>query len=370
MVMLPIIIYDRSFVPLSGTQDDDFAGVMNSQKIEISPDIIFKIILILLGLWFLYLVREVIILLVISIILVSTMEPAVDWLQKKKVPRSVSVLGIYVILIAVLAASFSLLIPPLVSQFHDFTQNYPVYSQKVIDFFGSIKEFILANHLNIDTNSVFQEISGQVSNFTKNIFSTTVGFFSGVISIIVVFSLSFYMSVEEDGIKKFISSITPKKHRAYAVSLTERIKYKLGKWFAGQLALMLLIAVFDFVGLALAGVPYALILAIFAGIMEIIPYVGPIISAIPGVVLGFLVSPLTGFLALLVYIIAQQFENHVVLPQVMKRAVGLSPITVILVLLIGAKIAGTLGAILAVPVATAVSLVVKDYMEHREKNEV
>ena len=128
----------------------------------------------------------------------------------------------------------------------------------------------------------------------------------------------------------------------------------------------MIIGILDTVGLYLVGVPYALVLGIFAGVMEIIPYMGPIISAIPGIVLGFLVSPTTGLLAFVVYLVAQQFENHVVVPQVMKKAVGLNPIVVILALMAGIKIAGTLGAILAIPVATAFGIFISDFMNKKE----
>jgi predicted PurR-regulated permease PerM len=119
------------------------------------------------------------------------------------------------------------------------------------------------------------------------------------------------------------------------------------------------------VGLSIVGVPYALVLGIFAGLMEIIPYVGPIIAAIPGVILGFIISPTVGFLALLVYLLAHQFEGNVVVPIVMKKAVGLNPIAVILALLIGAKLAGILGAVLSIPIAASISVYVGDAMEHK-----
>lgn len=343
-----------------------FIKMAEPTKIEISTGIIFKTIFIVLCLWFVFLVRDVLILLIISVIIVAAIEPAVDYLQKKKIPRSLSVLAIYVLLFALIGGGFSLLVPPIVSQIQDFSQNYPQYSQKFRDSIDPIRSFIEINHINITSEQVFSELGSGVTNFTKNIFSKTVGVFSGLISVIVVFSLTFYMSVKEGAITNFVASVTPKNHRKYAVDLTDRIKEKIGKWLLGQFLLMFLIAIFDFVGLSLIGVPYALVLAIFAGIMEIIPYVGPIISAIPGVFLGFLVSPTVGFLALAVYVVAQQFENHVIVPQVMKKAVGLNPIAVILALMVGAKIAGTLGAILAIPVATAVGLFVGDMMNRKE----
>jgi predicted PurR-regulated permease PerM len=337
---------------------------MQNQTVDISIGVILKVILALLGLWVLYLVRDVIALLIVSIIFVSAIEPAVDWLQRKRIPRSASVLGIYAIIIALLGIAISFIIPPIIDQFQALSENYPAYSQKVSDLFGGIQSFINSNHITIDTSQLLGNLGNEVSSFSRNIFSTTLGVFSGIISLIVIFSLTFYMSVEEDGIKKFIVSVTPRKHRDYAKSITDRIKRKIGNWLIGQLFLMLSVFILDYIGLTLVGVPYALILAIFAGILEIIPYIGPIISAIPGVVIGFLISPVTGLLALLVYVLAQQVENHILTPQIMKRAVGLNPITVIVVLLIGAKLGGIMGAILAIPVATTLSLFVKDFMEN------
>jgi len=342
---------------------------MPKQSIEISTNIIFKTILIILGLWFLFLVRDVIVLLIVSLIFVSAIEPAVDFLQKRKVPRAASVLGLYAVLISIFSLAVSFLVPTISQQIGELTRDYPAYSQKVTDFFLAVNSFITRNHINIDTNQILGSFGSEISNFSQNIFSTTLGIFSSIISLIVIFSLTFYMSVEEDGIKKFIAQVVPKRHHDYALNLAERVKHKIGSWLIGQFFLMFIIFLIVYIGLTLAGIPYALILAIFAGIMEIIPYVGPIISAIPGVALGFLVSPTAGILALVVYVLSQQLENHIITPQVMKKAVGLNPVTVILALLIGAKLAGTIGAILAIPVATSLSLVVKDYMEYRAKSQ-
>jgi predicted PurR-regulated permease PerM len=333
------------------------------KKIEISSSIVFRTASILLGFWFLYAVRDVLALLFISVIIVSSIEPAVDWMQKKKIPRAVSVLGIYILLFALIGILISFLIPPLVAQSKDFSHNFSQYSKNLDNSLGVVRGFL---KIDLDEAQLFQDIGSSFASVSKNIFSKTVGFFSGFISIIVVLSLTFYMSVKEDAINSFVVSIAPEKHKKYVLSFTERIKDKIGKWMLGQLLLMFIIGVLDFIGLYLAGVPYALILAIFAGIMEIIPYMGPIISAIPGIILGFLVSPTVGFFALLVYMGSQQLENHIITPQIMKKAVGLNPIAVILALLVGVKLGGVFGAIIAIPVATAISIFIKDLMERSE----
>ena len=339
------------------------------RNIQISTDIVFKTVLILLALLFLYIVREVIILFFISVILVSAMEPAVNFLQRKKIPRTLTVSIIYILLLAIIGIAISFLIPPLIAQIQDLSQNFSQYAAKIESFLGPVNDFIKTNHINLGTTQFLGNVGSSLSSATGNIFSETVGVFSGLISAVVIFSLAFYMSVEENAIIGFIISVAPIKHKEYARSLTERIKYKIGRWLLGQIFVMLIIFILDSIGLYLVGVPYPLILGLFAGVMEIVPYVGPVISGIPGVILGFLISPTTGFLALLVYFIAQQFEGNVVVPLVMKKAVGLNPITVILALLAGAKLGGFLGVILSIPVAAAVGLVIGDIMEHQNEKQ-
>lgn len=338
---------------------------MGNKKIEISAGIVFQAVAILLALWFIYVIRDIIVLLFISVILVSAMEPAVDYFQKKKIPRAMTVLVIYILLLAIIGVAVSFLIPPIVSQTQELSQNFSQYAGKLEGFLGPFNTFIQNYHINFGTSQILDNLSSGLSSFAGNIFSETIGVFSGLISAVVVFSLAFYMSAEENAIKNFIVSIVPDKHEKYAANLTERIKNKIGKWLLGQISVMLIIAVLDAIGLYIVGVPYAIILGIFAGLMEIIPYVGPIISGVPGVILGFMISPTTGFLAFCVYFVAQQFEGNVVVPMVMKKAVGLNPITIILVLLIGFKLAGILGVILSIPIATALGLFINDLMDNR-----
>ncbi|MEI7425324.1 MAG: AI-2E family transporter [Candidatus Moraniibacteriota bacterium] len=339
---------------------------MQKNEIEISTGIVFRTIFVLLAIWFLYLVLDVIALVVIAVIITSAMDPLVDWLQTKKIPRTVGVLGLFLLLFLAIGLAISFLFPPMIAQFQDFSQNFPRYFQTGEASFAHLKDFFVSKNINLDLQQLADNFTGSITSLSGSIFSKTASVFSGFISIVVVFSLAFYMTVEESGIKKFIVSVTPDKYKVYAADLTTRIKEKIGKWMLGQLFLMLMIFVLDAIGLYLVGVPYALILAIFAGVMEIVPYIGPIISAVPGVILGFLISPTTGFLALLVYLIAQQLENNLIVPQVMKKAVGLNPVTTIIALLVGLRLGGVMGSILAIPVATAISLAVNDFIEKRK----
>jgi predicted PurR-regulated permease PerM len=344
--------------------------MIDKRTVDISTGIIFRTILIILGLWFLYLIRDIIAIFFIALIMTAAIEPSIKWLTRRKIPRSFSVLIIFLVLFLILGLVVSFLIPPLVGQFKSFTQNLPAHLDKFTQTFGGVEIYFKSYGIEFSSRSFLANLGDNLSQSGGKVFSTTVGFFTGIITMIAIMSMTFYLSVKEEGMDKILGSVTPAEHRVYVVSLAERIKEKIGKWLQGQLLLMLIIFILDFIALYFLGIPYALILAIFAGILEIIPYLGPIISAVPGVILGFLVSPLTGLLALAAYVVVQQFENHIIVPQVMKKTIGLNPVVVILALLIGAKLGGILGAILAVPLAAAISVFVGDLIQKNEKQNV
>lgn len=336
-------------------------------NIEISTGTIFRTLLIILGCWFLYLVRDIVALLFISLVIVSSIEPAVNWMHERKIPRSLGVGIVYLLLFSIIGLSISFLIPPLTEQFRDLYSKLPEYSQRVEQSLQGIKDYFQTQGNMLDIQNLIGQSNSSFSEISGNIFSRTVGVFSGFVSAIVVLALVFYMAVKQDGIGNFVALVIPEKHKEYALSLTSRIKAKIGRWMTGQLLLMVIIFALDFLGFYFIGVPYALSLAIFAGLMEIVPYVGPIVSAIPAVILGLTISPMTGLMVLILVFAIQQFENHVIVPQIMKKALGLDPIAIILALLIGLKLGGVLGAILAIPIATAIGVVIEDLMKKPEK---
>lgn len=333
---------------------------MEKREITISAKETSKIIFIILGILVLYLVRDIIALFFLSIIFTATLDPFIDKLQKKNFPRPLSVFLIYIFTFLFIGITISFLIPPLVSQFEEFSKNLPFYGEKISTSFKGVETYAQSYGIYFNTSEALRDYLGGLVQTSSRIFSTTVEVFAVFVSIIVVLSLTFYMSVKEDGMKNFIVSLTPSGKRGYVVSLVERIQRKIGRWMFGQILLMLIIFVLDFIVLSVFNIPYALILAMLAGILEIVPYLGPIISATIAALVGFMISPITGLIVLLSLTAIQQLESHVIVPQIMKKAVGLNPVVVILTLLVGAKLGGTIGAILAVPIATAVGVFVND----------
>jgi predicted PurR-regulated permease PerM len=336
---------------------------MERRQLSISTGTFLRIALVILGLWFLYLIRDIVALLFLSVILTATLDPLIDWMAKKKISRAVSVMIVYMVMVVLLSLLLSFILPPLVSQFQDFSKNIPIFSERLTQTFSGIESYAKSYGMQFDSHEFLQNIFGGLFQSSGQIFSTTINVLTFFISALVILALTFYMSVKEDGMNKFIVSITPAAKKDYVISLADRIKGKIGKWFAGQLFLMFTIFVMDFIALSIFGIPYALILALMAGLLEIVPYLGPIISATLAAMVGFLISPTTGLIVLGVLTVIQQLESHVIVPQVMKRAVGLNPVVVILSLLVGAKLGGTIGAILAVPIATSIGVFVNDIVD-------
>lgn len=336
---------------------------MERKIIDISTSTIIRVFAIFLLLWVLYLVREVVVLFFLSVILTATLDPLISWMTKKKISRSLAVFIIYLILFLGVAIIFSFLIPPLVGQFKDFVKNLPAYNEAFAKSFSGFEQHALSYGINFNSHELLQNLSGNLFQSSAQFFGATVSVVTFFISTLVVLALTFYMSVKEDGMNKFLLSITPEAHGQYVISVANRIKSKIGKWLAGQLILMVIIFILDFIALSIFNIPYALVLALLAGLLEIVPYLGPIISATLASLLGLLISPFTGLVVLAVLTVIQQIESHIIVPQIMRKAVGLNPVVVILSLLIGAKLGGTMGAILAIPIATSIGVVVGDLVE-------
>ena len=340
-----------------------------NRNIEISSGTILRTVLILLLLWFLYLVRDILALVFVAIIIVSAIDPIVDWCQKKRIPRSLAVLVIYVLAISIVGTAISFLVAPIASEIRGLGENFPNLVEKFSGYFRGVQNYATSHNLQQQISNFSGSVTNSFSQIGTNIFSGTISFIGGIFSFLVVLSFAFYMSVEEKGVKKFFTSIAPAEHGEYVAGLVDRIQFKMGRWLLGQITLMVIIFAIDYVGLLIIGAPYALVLAIMAGLLEIVPYVGPIVSAIVAASIGFLHGPVTGLLVLALFAIAQQLEGYVIAPLVMKKAVGLNPVVVILALLLGAKLGGVMGVIIAVPVATMVSEVAGNLVRKRETSE-
>ncbi len=332
----------------------------NSQSINISSSTIFRAIIILVGLIFLYLIRDILLIVLIAIVVASALNGPVSWLQRHRVPRLLGVIFIYLLFSLLIGLVVSLVFPPLAEQVKQLASHFPEFMEKI----GlSFQEWWGKYRIEGNLQSLLDKISSRLSQAASSVFGTIIGLFGGLFSAIIVLVISFYLAVQEKGVKRFLVSLTPDEHQHYLADLIERIQVKIGSWLRGQLLLMLIVGLLILLGLHLLGVKYALTLALIAALFEIVPYVGPIVAAIPAVILAFVQSPVLALLVIILYVVVQQIENYLIVPQVMKKTVGLSPIVIIVVMLIGAKLAGILGIILAVPLTAAAAEFFKDFQK-------
>ena len=332
----------------------------NSQTINISTSTVFRIILIILGLVFLYLIRDILIIVFLSVVIAAAINGPVSWLQRHKIHRLLGVIFIYLSVLLLVGLIVTLIFPPLSEQIKQLAAHFPEITGKI----GlSVQEWYGHYQAQGDLQGFLDNLGNKLAQAASSVFATTISFFGGLFSAVIILVISFYLAVQEKGAKKFLISLTPEEHQSYISDLIGRIEGKIGGWLRGQLLLMLIIGCLTFIGLYFLGIKYVLILALIAAILEIIPYIGPIIAAIPAVILAFFQAPFLALLVLLLYIVIQQLENYIIAPQVMRKTVGLNPIVIIIVMLIGAKLAGVLGLILAVPLAAAVAEFLKDFQK-------
>ena len=326
-----------------------------SCSIDIPSNTILRIIAIILGLWLLYVIRDVIWLFLIAIIITAALNPVIKSAQKFfRSPRTSAVAVVYVSFFAILGFLVSIIVPALTEQFTELMHDLP-------GFFTQI----MPSHITVPNDMSFGDVSQRLIGMIKNPFSTTVGFFTGIISAVAVISMSFYMSLQEDGLKESLLIITPEQHKKYIASLIDRIQENFGRWMVGQLVTMVFVGALYYIALTLLGVPYAPVLALIGGLLEIVPYFGPILSAVPAMTFGFIMDPVIGLTVGVAYLGINMIENYFLIPKIMNKAVGLNPVLVILALLIGAKIAGVIGILLAVPLAGAMGLFLKDVVEKK-----
>ena len=313
-----------------------------------------------MGLIFLYFMGDILAIVFFAVIVASSMEPLIRWFGQYKFPRILSVILIYLSLVAVATVLFFLIVPVLSDELSGFSSSYSIFERKVI---GEVKKIGILPFSSFLTDTIKDFISAPASYLAQTgggIINFTTSVFGGVFSFLLLIVISFYLAAQEKGIESFLRMVTPLEYEPYIINLWERSQKKLGRWFRGQLLLGAIVGVLIFLGLTILGVNYALVLAIIAAIFEIIPIVGPILAAVPAVAVSFLQYPQLSLFVIALYFAVQQIESHLIIPIVMQRAVGLSSLMVVLALLIGAKLGGILGILLSVPITTVLVEFIND----------
>lgn len=341
--------------------------------INISTRAILKIIGVLLVLAFAWFIRDIILIAFISVMIAIVIEPLVNFLENKRIPRGVGVILIYIIIFFIFFLSVRMIVPPIIEQVSRLSSNFPYLWEKIVENFNYLKDFSDEKGLTENIQGGLKGLQSILEQAASGVYSSVVVIFQSLVNLLIILTIVFYLVVQKGIMDRLLKLTMPAKHYPYFSELFQKIKKKISDWAWGQLILALIIGFFTFVCLLFFMPKYALVLALIAGITEIVPYIGPILAAIPAVFLGFTVEPfsvLRGFAVLLIYIVIQQLEEKVIVPKVMEKKVGLNPVITIIIILIGYRLAGIIGIILAVPVATSIGIIINDLIQRSESKNI
>jgi predicted PurR-regulated permease PerM len=316
-------------------------------------------------LWAMYLVRGVLLHIYIAALLAIGLSPLVRFIEHqhvlpigtRRLPRWFAILLIYLVVIGAVVGMGMMIVPPLIEQTRDLMRNLP----QMID---RAQDYLLQRHW-IDHKVTWREAVQQAPDAGgafDTVFSALSGIVGGLFGLFTILILTFYLLIESDGMLTGFLQLFPRDRRPRVAMICRQITVKVSAWLMGQLFLSGVIAVTAAIALWLMGIPYFYVLALIAGVGELIPMIGPILSAMPAIAVAFTVSPMMAVWVAVFWILQQQFESHFLVPKVMSTQVGVSAATVIISLMIGGSLLGILGAILAVPTAAILLVVFQEWV--------
>ena len=332
---------------------------MEKRYFDISWAGLWRIFAFFLILAVLYSIREIITLLILAVVISAICQPFVDYLQRKKISRLLGVSLVFVLILAILGVFFWLVVPLIVFQFSNFVANFNETIAKI----GSrniFREIIQQLIVNLKT------ALDVLTQGATAIFNLVFSIFGGIFSALTCLVLAFYLTLEERGVEKFFRSILPKSYENRLISIFEKSSSRIGRWFQGRLLLSLIMGLFSWLGLYLLGVKYSGTLALLTAVLDVIPLMGPIFAGLIVFLVALTDSWLLGIWALLFFVILQQLEGVLLTPLIMRKTTGLSLLVVLLAFLIGIKIAGLIGFILAIPLA----IIVQEIFEESVKRKI
>lgn len=322
-------------------------------KIEVSAKTIIYTTIFILLLALFWAVKNLILSLFVAFIIMSAVKPLTVFFMRKGVPRRPTIIAIFIAIIFIFISILVWVVPPFIQETALLIKHLPA-------MVGSINPMI-RGYINIDS------LSQYAPNITNQIVDLIRIIFSNVMFVVTTLFFSFYLTIEEGFIKNTLGYFLNEKDALKIAILVEKTEKRLGKWLLGEFALMVIIGSMTYVGLTLLGFKYALPLSLIAGLLEVVPNIGPILSTIPALIVGATQSYLLGFIAIGLYFIIQQLENHLIVPYVMKKAVGLSPVITLIALIVGGQLFGVLGMILAIPLALLLDTFFTEMRKQRQE---
>ncbi len=341
--------------------------------VSITPGTIVTTLFIIVGAYVLWLLRDLALLVITAIVIASAIEPGIVFFIRRRIPRFIAALLVYVLVFGSIFALLYFFFPPIIADATGFLSLMPQYLDD-INAASSLPNLADATALiggQEGVQSFIQTLLSFQSVFTASssgILHLFVAFFGGIFSSLLVIVLSFYFALQDTGVDDFLRLVMPLEYEEYSVDLWKRTQKKIGLWMQGQILLSVIVGILVYLGLLIIGVPYALLLAVFTAMIEIIPVFGSLLSGVVAVIVGFADGGVA--IAAIVaglYVVVNQFESNLIYPLIVKKIVGVPPLLVIVALIAGYTLAGFLGVLLSVPAAAVLLEFITDFDKRKRR---
>jgi predicted PurR-regulated permease PerM len=332
-----------------------------NKVLDISWGTILKIAVAFFCIYILFLIRDILVWIIFALIISVLFNPAIDFL-KKYLTRVLATIFVYLLVFGILGFSLSSIAPLFVSEIQQFSQAFPEYFAKIspslqglgIEAFESLEKFSAA-------------IQESLLKASANIFSALGTVFGGIFATLTIFSIALFISLEEKGAENMVRLLAPKKYEAFVLNLLVRSQKKVSGWFGARILCCIFVGLLTFVACFALDIKYAITFGFFAGVLNMIPIIGPVVTGFIVVVLVGLTSWPKALFFLVAFIIIQQIENNILGPVLTKRFIGLSPVLVLVAVMVGGKLLGIMGALLAIPLAGIMFEFVRDFLKKRKE---
>ncbi|MEI7511955.1 MAG: AI-2E family transporter [Candidatus Uhrbacteria bacterium] len=334
---------------------------MESRSLSISTETIVKTVAIVLAVALAWLIRDILLLLFCAMLIAGVVYPFATWANERKIPKALAVALLYLGVLAMFSAAIGFLIPAVVEQARSASGHFGGTMAWLRDGATYVRDTSSRFGLDVSSAPTVDSLASRAQEIALHFLTSINDLFGTVAATVVVLVLSFYLVIEDEAVKHGFRALVPVRHREFATNTASQIVIKLGGWARGQLAVSFITSVAYFIGLSILGIPYALLLAIVAGLLEFIPYLGGFVAASLTILLALTIAPWKAIALLIYLVVFHQAQMNFVQPLVMRRAVGLNPVISIAAFMVGAKLFGPVGAIFAIPVATAISVCWLEY---------
>jgi len=338
---------------------------MNGEKIlDISWKTILKISIAIICFYIIYVIRDILVWFIFALIISVLFNPAIDFLQKKRIPRVMGVIAVYFIVFGLISLLIWLVVPLFAREISYFLESFPQYFEKISPPLRGLGFEAFKN-----LESFMKSLEKTLGAVAINIFNALFAIFGGVFSTLFVITIAMFLSVEEKVIDKTLILIFPKKYETSALNIWQKSQKKVSGWFVARLIACLFVGVASYITFLLFNVKYPFTLALFTGVFNFIPYIGPLLTGVLLFLIIFPAEPLKGVFVLVVFTLIQQIENNILSPILMKKIIKLPPVLVIVSLVIGGKLWGILGALLVIPLVGILFEFIKEFLQKRKEKE-